>query len=70
MGLPWEHHHLLVGSDMFGSRTLKCSEHERPFLLLVAIAVMLLVGVSTSAPADTTFAAPKIKDVTNAASWT
>jgi hypothetical protein len=49
---------------------LKCSEHERPFLLLVALAVMLLVGVSTTAPADSTLAAPKIKDVTNSASWT
>ena len=63
-------HHLLVGSDMFGSRALKCSEHERPFLLLVAIAVMLLVGVSATAPADSTFAAPKIKGVTSSASWT
>jgi hypothetical protein len=31
---------------MFGSAILKCSEHERPFWLTVALAVMLLVSVS------------------------
>ncbi len=55
---------------MFGSRALKCSEYERPFLLLVAIAVMMLVGVSTTAPAVSTFAAPPNKDVIIQSSWT
>ena len=31
---------------MFGSAILKCSGHERPFWLTVALAVMLLVSVS------------------------
>jgi hypothetical protein len=31
---------------MFGSGILKCSEHQRPFCLTVALAVLLLVSVS------------------------
>jgi hypothetical protein len=31
---------------MFGSAILKCSEHQRPFWLTVALSVLLLTGVS------------------------
>lgn len=53
----WQHyrntawdHTPLDGHDliMFGSRRLNYSEHGRPFWLLVAIAVTLLVSVSTT----------------------
>ena len=33
---------------MFGSALLKCSEHQRPFWLTVALSIMLLASVSTT----------------------
>lgn len=36
---------------MFGSRPLRCSEYERPLVLLIALAVMLLAGLGTQAGA-------------------
>jgi hypothetical protein len=36
---------------MFGSRPLRCSEYERPLVLLIALAVMLLAGLGAQAGA-------------------
>jgi hypothetical protein len=36
------------GAALFGMRPLRASEHERPFLLLAAFAVVLLASISTT----------------------
>ena len=46
--MGWQWCGSTIGGSMFGAKVLRTSEHERPLVLLTALAVLLLASISTT----------------------